>query len=809
MLKNFIVIAYRVMMRSKMYSLINILGLSTGIACCMLLALYIQNQASYDRQDKDLSQLYRIVSNFHGDIVTQGLNRLGTASPPLAPAAGQEIPEVTSFLRIVNPFQGKALVKYEDNLFYEDNLYVSDSTYFKFFTYDILEGNADQALVRPNSVAITDELAKKLFGTKSALNKTISISTGDSLRDYNVTVVFRKNEESHVVPNLLISMTSDEPTAQYIRSEQGMGSWAGNNFVTSYLKLVPGSDPKVVEKKLDDVLNEHGAEQMKAMGFTKTLTLEPVADIYLRSSLDQTPRIKTLYILGSIGLFILIIACINFMNLATAKAVKRAGEIGVRKVMGAVRSSLIRQILGEAVIIVLIAIVVSLLMVEIALPLFNSLTQKNIAITGSNIGFLAVVLLIIAIVTSLLSGAYPAFYLSSFQPAQVLKARHTSDGRGGMLRKSLVVVQFVISIALTCAIFIISKQLHFLQDKDLGFASTNRIVIPLRSPSAKNDYNALRSQIQGLASVAGVAGVDDPPGNFVFNDVLLYKEGSSMDKAQRIPLDKVSPEYLGLMKLKLLAGRNFVEKDSSMNVIINRSSLQAYGYTPDEAIDKPLYMDFRGEKYTFRIVGVVDDFNWASLRETIKPLGLTPQGGFRGDTYANMIVAVTGNPAAALDNIQKIWQKTVIDTPFEFSFLDQDLQRLYKDDQQIAKVIASFSIIAMFISCLGLFGLSSYMAERRFKEIGIRKVMGANVTQIVRLMSTEFLRLVLIALVIAVPIGWYMMSQWLSNFAYRIPLNGMPFLYAGMAAVIIALLTVSFESVRAAMTNPVKSLRSE
>lgn len=805
MLSNYLKIALRNLMRNRIYSAINIFGLALGVACCLLLALYVQDEVSYDKHHQRVDDLYRVVTSFQSDL---GFDKLGTASPPIAMTLKDEIPEVEVAVRVIDPpGVSQSLIRYQENLFYETNGYLADSTLFDVFTYDLKEGNPKKALVEANSVVLGEKLSQKLFGRESALDKIISISQGGKLREYKVTGVFRSKFNSHIKANFFTSMTS-EGWGKYIIGEK---EWAGQNFIPSYLKLVPGHNKAAVEKKMNEVLLKHGAEAMKVLGLHKTLSIEPVKDIYLKSDVGQSPRIKYLYVVASIALFVLLIACINFMNLSTAKATKRAAEIGIRKTMGAFRSSLISQILGEAMVIVVIAIIISLVLVQLALPFFNQLTDKNISFTTDNIFYFISAAVLLTVVTGLVAGSYPAFYLSSFQPAEVLKGKLNLGNSSGRLRQALVVFQFMIAIALICGIFIISRQLDFMIEKSLGFDSRAKIVLPLRTDEAHNVYDALKKEIENDGNIKAVSGSTYVPGAQIFNDMMFYPDGGNMDKAVDIRRDQVDAGYMELLNMKLIAGRSFTDNrkmESGTKLILNRTSASKLGFTPEKIVGQNLHFDWQGKKYDFQVIGVMEDFHQTSLHEEIKPTLFEMADSTK--RYDYMIASVSSaNFEQTIQSIEQTWKSLIHDTPFEYSFLDQSIQKQYDEDRRVSKIITSFGLIAMIICGLGLYGLSSYMAERRFKEIGIRKVMGASVQQIVAMMSTEFVKLVLIAFVIAVPIAWYGMSKWLEGFAYKISIEWMVFALAGLVALTIALITVSFESIKSAMGNPVNSLRSE
>lgn len=808
MLKNYFKIAVRNLSKNKVFSAINILGLSVGIACCLLLALYIQDEFSYDKHHLEGENLYRIVTQFNGD---KGLDKLQTCSPPIALAMKEEIAAIANATRALNP-PGVSLnlIKYEDNKFYEENGLIADSTFFDLFNYQFLEGNPTKALVEPNSVVLAESVARKLFGNEPALNEVIFISQGGPSGDFKVTGVIKEIGKSHLNANFLVSMTSSG-WAEYIRSDDAQNEWAGQNFIPSYVKLLPGHRLDDVIEKMNGVLQKFGSEDMKALGITKTLSLEPVKDIYLKSDVGQSPRITYVYVISTIAIFILLIACINFMNLSTAKATKRASEIGVRKVMGAFRSSLVGQLLGEAMLLVAVSIGVSVALIYFTLPYFNELTGKSISFGSENIVYFAAALLLITIITGLIAGSYPAFYLSSFQPAQVLKGKFSLTHSSGLLRQSLVVFQFVIGIALVCGMLIIGKQLTYMQHKSLGFNPEAKIVLPLRTAFAKKGYTSLKNEIAQMAGVKSVSAADYLPGSPIWSDFSLYTQGGNMDVAVLHKNNMVDFGFVELMELKLIAGRSFTdnrELDSNHKIILNRTGAKELGYTPEQAIGQEVFTEWQGEKKGFQIIGVVEDYHHLSLKQKIDPtiFQMTPENFSHDYAIANI---ETKNVNDVIASIEAKWNAVIDDTPFEYSFLNDNIQKQYNEDRKVSAIITSFTMIAMLISCLGLYGLSSYMAERRIKEIGVRKVLGASVKQIVGLMSTEFLKLIFIAFVIAVPLSWYSMNMWLQDFAFRTNIDVMVFVYAGMGAMTIAILTVGFESIKAATANPVNSLKSE
>ena len=806
MLKNYFKIALRNMLRNKVYSLINILGLSIGVACCLLLALYIQEEYSVDKHHARVEDVYRITTSFKN---INNFRESATCSPPIAMAMKDEIPEVEVAARLLNPpGVSQNLIKYETNMFYESDGFIADSTIFSILSYDFIEGNPDKALTEPNSVVLTEALAKKIFGDVPAMNRIISISQGGPTADFNVTAVVREKGNSHQNPHFFTSMAGGG-WADYMKEPQLIGEWAGQNFVPSYLKLNPGHDKDEVIRKMNEILIKHGAEDMKALGMSKTLSLEPVQDIYLYSSISQSPRITYIYVIAAIAIFILLIACINFMNLSTAKAAKRAGEIGVRKAMGAFRSSLVGQILGEAMIIVGISITISVGIVQLALPLFNQLTGKTVSFGSDDMLYFGAALAAITILTGLIAGSYPAFYLSSFKPAEVLKGKARVGSSSGFLRQTLVVFQFIIGITLICGMLVINKQLKYMSNTNLGFNPDAKIVLPLRTGTAQKNAPAFQKELSTLAAVEAVSATDYVPGSPIFSDFRIYKKGENMENGILHRINYIDFGYLEMMDIKIIAGRSFVvEEDSTNNMVINRAGVVELGLTPEEAIGAELAMDWQGRHMTFIVVGVMEDYHQVSLKEKIVPTAFFKRSSDR--TLDHIVAKLsTTDIAGTLTAIEEKWKAINPETPFEFVFLDERLQKQYAEDVRVAQIITVFTVIAIVISCLGLYGLSTYMAEQRFKEIGVRKVLGADVSQIVMLMSKEFVRLIIIAFVISVPLGIYIMTQWLKGFEYKTTVDALIFVYAGLAALLIALVTVSFESFKAASTNPVKALRAE
>jgi putative ABC transport system permease protein len=818
MIKTYFKIAWNNLKKNKIFSFINIFGLSVGLASCMLITLYIINELSYDKYQKNGNNIYQVATTF----VQQGAeHKLPNTPAPMAYTMQADFPEVENAARLLSLFsEDKTLLQYNEKngtpkSFYETKGYLADSTFFRMFTYKFIEGNPATALNDPKTVVLSEEIAKKIFGTEPALNKVIHISSssnGD--HDFMITGVFRPNEQpSHIDARFFMSMRGGDMEQFASPNNQ---NFANNNMFYSYLQLKPGIDVKNLEAKFPAFVEKYAGKDLKAQGFSKKQTLTRLSDIHLRSGLDTnvTPpgSMTYLYILASIALFTLLIACINFMNLSTARSSKRSAEVGIRKVLGAEKGSLIRQFIGESVFMSLIAFIFAFTITELLLPAFNSISGKHLTLSFTGNLIIIGGFFLLSVITGLFAGTYPAFYLSSFRPIKVLKGRFSNSLAAVSLRKGLVVFQFVISVALIIASVVISNQMSFLRSADLGFDKEGQIIIPLRSGTAKNMYMSFRNDVKKIPQVIGVGASGYYPGIFNPADNLFYKEGQTMNDAKRTRNNWVDAGYLKTVNHKPVAGRLFSEEfpaDTNFRVVINESAVKEIGLgTPQEAISKKIYFDYQGKKYGFEVIGVVKDFHYEDLH-----LPITPYAYQLNNTNSNfnymMVHAGKGDISSLLRSIESSWHKLNPNEPFEYSFLDEDFQKNYDAENRLASIVSYFTLIAILICCLGLFGLATFSAEQRIKEIGVRKVLGASVAGIVGLLSKDFLKLVVIAIVIATPLAWYVMHSWLQDFAYRISLSWWIFLLAGIIAAVIAFITISFQAIRAANANPVKSLRTE
>ncbi|PSL33450.1 ABC transporter permease [Chitinophaga ginsengisoli] len=810
MLKNFLRIALRHITRNKIFSFINIAGFSIGLATCLLIMLYILDEHRYDKHQEYGDRSYRIAA-----VNNKGENWVAS-SAPLAFSVKDALPEVEQVARLLTFSDiSRMLFQYkegtEQKQLFESNGYYVDSTFFQIFSYNFIYGNALTALNTPNSLVICDDIARKFFGPVNPVGKQLTINTAFGPFNYTVTGVFNgKTTRSHIPARYFLSMRNND---MWNWTKQ-QTSWLGNNIFYTYVKLKKGTDAKRFEAKLQSFFNERTAADMKAAGFSQRLYIQPVPDIYLHSSapneIGTNGNIIYLYILGSIAAFILVIACVNFMNLSTASAEKRAREVGLRKVLGAGKGALVRQFIGESFLMSLMALILAFALVLALLPYFNILAQKEISLFDNPYLLLWIIALTIA--AGLLAGAYPAFYLSAFNPISVLKGKILNNFSAVAIRRGLVVFQFTISICLIFAAIVIRQQLHYLKNQSLGFRQEQQLILPLGRAflNSENYYTSLKNELTGYPQIKAISSGSAYPGTTNMSDMLFFPKGGSKSDIVDIYLATVEKDYIETLGFQVLNGRTF-SKDfpaDSASIILNETAVKALGYTAANAVGRKIYYDFGQFRDNRTIVGVVKDFNFASLHNPIQPYAFTTNTF--GNQYTYVIInAATDNYSDLLQKIGQVWKKLFPTVPFEYSFLDQDFQRNYEKEQRAFLIISYFTIIAIFIACLGLFGLAIFSAEQRKREIGIRKVLGASVRNVVVLLSKDFIQLVLIAFVIASPLAWYAMDKWLSEFAFHIQISWLTFIAVGILAVFIALLTVSSQAAKAALTNPVKTLKAE
>lgn len=802
-------------MKNRTFSVINIFGLSVGLTCCLLIALYLNYELSYDRQNADGGRIYQV-----GTVFVKSGKDMANANTPylLGKTMQQEFPEVEESVRLLGLFgEDKTLLRYSPNnepavSFYENKGYLTDSGYFRFFKYDFVEGNPSIALNEPNTVVLSEEIAGKLFGKQPALNKIIHVSSStNGETDARVTGVFRPGKApSHINGRFFLSLKGGDMERYSSRST----SLVYNNMYFTYLKLKPGANATQLEKKFPAFVEKYAGKDLRAAGFYKRQFLTALADIHLRSRTAEnvTPpgSMTYLYILGSIALFALVIACINFMNLSTARSAKRSTEVGIRKVLGAARNSLVWQFLGESLLMSMIAFVLAVVLAKLCLPAFAAASGKALYLSLSDHGWILAGFFLLSIVTGLLAGLYPAFYLSSFKPVRILKGRFSNSFAAVSLRKGLVVFQFVISAILIISAVVIARQMRFMRSQDLGFVKEQQLIIPLRSATAKKMYTSLSQNLSKLSQVRSIGGSTYYPGIFNPSDASIFRKGASINESKVVKINSVDENFIQTLGIKLLAGRLFSKEfpsDTARAVILNEQAIHELGFrSPQEALGRTIYPISR-PGYEFDVVGVVKDFHFQDLHLPISPYGF----GLNNNTDFNYLLVRlnTDQLSGVLQQMSQVWHSLNPNEPFEYNFLDEQFQKNYEAQDRLASIVTYFTIIAILISCLGLFGLAAFSAEQRTKEIGIRKVLGASVPNLVVLISGDFIKLVLIAIVIASPVAWWIMNRWLQDFAYRTNIGLTVFLISGAIACLIAFVTVSTQAIRAAVTNPVKSLRTE
>lgn len=806
MLKNYFKIAFRNFWRNKGFSIINICGLAIGMATCLIIILFVHNELGYDRFNEKADRIVRVF--FQGNVQGEKLNE-STVMPPVAQTLKADFPEVEAATRIRD--YGTPRLLYGDKSFKEDAFAFVDSNFFRVFTLPLIEGNAETALSQPNTIVITKALAHKYFSNEDPMGKVISFKNENNAA-YKVTGVIDKVPlNSHFQFEIFASMAS--------LPESREPSWMTSNFYT-YLVLAKGYDYKKLEAKLPQVVQKYiGPQMLKAMGLTLdefrkkgnnlSFHLQPLTDIHLHSDfssdLSQHGDIRYVYIFGAVAIFMLLIACINFMNLSTAGASKRAREVGIRKVLGSLKAELVQQFLFESILITAIALILAIVFMYTALPVFNNLTGQNLILSFSEHPLLLPSLLLFVLIIGMLAGSYPAFYLSSFKPVAVLKGKFTSGKKSISLRSGLVVFQFLISITLIVSTSVVYKQLSYIQHKELGYNKEQVMVLPVYM-LGKN-ASVFKQQLLNNPGIASLSNSGYLPAGPSDNNNFFVSPGENSTQLIKTLRYDVDENYIPTLGMQLLAGRNFSKDFStdSSGVILNETAARVFGWGENAPGHSISTSTNKGEKIVYHVLGIVKDFHFRSLHERISPLVmvLAPNQGM-------IIVKLkTTDIAGLLAVVKKQWAQLGAEEPPSYSFLDERFDNTYRSEQKIGLILGIFAGLTIFVACLGLFGLAKFTAEQRIKEIGIRKVLGASVAGVVSLLSRDFLKLVLVAFVIASPIAWYIMNKWLQDFAYRINITWWVFAIAGITAILITLITVSFQAIKAAMANPVKSLRTE
>ncbi|KAA2238852.1 FtsX-like permease family protein [Chitinophaga agrisoli] len=807
MTRSYVKTAFRFMRKNKAFSFINIFGLSVGTLCCLYIMLYVKDQYSYDKHHVHAADIYRI-NNLETSI-THGITyNNATVVAPVAPLLKENFPEVDQFTRVVPFLQSdEHLLRYKAKALYEKEAVYVDSTFFDVFSYHFVYGNPLTALKAPNSIVLLKTTARKLFGAEDPVGKTITMENVYFKRDLTVTAVIDESlGKSHIQANMFITMNSGFLGDYALHTD----AWTRNGFIASYVKLRPDANITSLEKKFPALVNRYAGDQLKEGGEAFHLYLQPVTAIHTTTGLLRYQPTKPvsptfLTILLLIAILIQLVACINFMNLSTARAAKRAREVVVRKVAGAGRRDLVKQFLGESFLLAFIGVLIALPLLLLLLPYLNLITQAEIGLSFLKDIQVWALLAALVIVTGFVAGSYPAFYLSTFQAIKVLKGNFTNHVSAAGIRRTLVVFQFVLSIVLITGIIVIYSQLNYIRHKDLGFDQNQQLVFSFHTEENMNGIPAFINDLRQLAGIKAVSNANVSLSGPVFFSNGFFLNGEKEAQAKAVDYVITDEHFAPASGIRIINGRNFRPTDSS-KVLINETYARQLGLTAATAVGIHLY---DSQSRDAEIVGVMKDFNYTSLHNDVTGFLVWKQKPVDYSWPTVIARTNTRDYKALLAQIAALWQKDVPGSPFSYSFMDDDVQRQYEAEITLSRIINSFTGMAILISCLGLFGLAAFSAEQRSKEIGVRKVLGASVAGIAQLLSKDFLKLVVIAFVIATPIAWWATRLWLQEFAYRIPVSWWMFALSGVAVLVIALLTVSFQAIKAAVANPVKSLRMD
>lgn len=797
MIKNYIKIAFANLMRNKFYSLINIVGLAIGITACVLIMLYVQSEMNYDKFHEKADRIYRV--NLYGVLNGDEINSSFTC-PPLARTMQNEIPEVEEALRLTFL---ETVISYNDDVFNETKWCYTDGNFFKIFSATFIIGNAENALTKPNTVVLTESTAERIFGEDNPIGQIIKMG---KTREYEVTGVIKDYpENSHIKPDYLASMKG-------LDVDKNM-NWI-QNMIHTYVLVTEGYSKQDLDAKLEGLVEKYvGPAVQQAMGISfdklKSQGMEfkwygqPLVKIHFDRDvmLGPEPSGNKSYMLifSIIAIFILVIACINYMNMYTARSAKRAKEVGVKKTFGSKRNSLIFQFLSESVLITLLALLLALVLIDLLLPSFNNLIEKHLVFNYFN-NFKTIPLLIVfGITIGIIAGSYPAFFLASFSPVKVLKGINKSEGGHAGLRSGLVIFQLIVSIALFSGSFFISKQLSFLQNKDLGFNKENLLIIK-NANYIGNQMSSFKNELLAQPNILKVTNSSSIPGRFNSSNSYFHH---LVDDTRGINTFWSDCDFLKTYEIELTQGRFFEEGNQSndKSVVLNETAIKQLKI--EDPIGKKIYTGTKTEENSLTIIGVIKDFHSLSLHEEMSPFVLINGGG------EYLSIRITGDIQQNLKGIEQTWDKFANGQTLDYVFFDEDFGRLYKSEERTRKIVSIFSALAILIACLGLLALAAFVAEQRTKEIGIRKVNGARIGEILITLNRNFMKWVAIAFVIATPIAFYTMNSWLENFAYKTTLSWWVFALAGVAALFVTMLTVSWISWKAATRNPIEALRYE
>ncbi len=817
MFVNYLKIAWRNILRDKGYSLINIFGLAIGITCFVLIMLFVADEMSYDRYHAKADRIYRL----EREGVFNGLEfRTHYTAHPMGPALESDYPEIIASTRINKQAM---LLKSQNNSFVEEYLYITDQNLFDVFDFHLEDGDPITALKEPNTVVISEEKAIKFFGHREVIGKTLTAQWGDTEIIFEITGVMEKMPaNSHFHADFFVSYS----TLNSILG-QSLEIWLNNN-ISTYALLADGSLPEDLYSKFPAFIEKYmGAQIRQFIGPEIDVNqifhfiLRPMTEIHLYSDLqgemEPPGSIATVYTFLAIAVFMLLIACINFMNLATARSARRAREVGIRKMVGANRKRLVVQFLGESLLLAYLATAISLAIIILVLPSYNAFTLKELSIHPVDNPLVLPTLLLVATVVGLLAGIYPAFFLSAYRPVEVLKGTSaTAHGsRSALLRRILVTLQFAISIVLIISTLVVTKQMRYLENKKLGFTTKQMLVIEVQDDNSPETVQKMKNQFALVPGIESIGASNRVPGGGMFGDTMFRGEDSPEGDMKDITVLMIDEDFIPTLDIQLLAGRNFSREFSSdweTGIILNELAAKEFGWnTPEEAVGKTVYSILEVDPPTYlpnKVVGIVDNFHFKSLHQKLEPLLIHTGQIWGGLNYLTLQIP-TSDIASTLKELRTTWQKLSPDYPFEYFFLDDNFNQLYQVEQRMQTIFRYFTLLTIFIACLGLLGLASYAAEQRTKEIGIRKTLGASVISLTVLMSREFITLVGLSALAALPAGWYLMNKWLENFAYRTEIGPVVLIAAAILAVVIAIFTVSFQAIKAALANPVKALKYE
>ncbi|HEV8284642.1 MAG TPA: FtsX-like permease family protein [Chitinophagaceae bacterium] len=809
MIRNYLKIAFRNLTKYKFISFINVFGLTIGLTCCLLILAFILHELSYDKYQPNKDRVYRVTRSFFNP-ETGALNlNLSTVAPPFGPLLQNDFKEIEDMTRVLQ--NGNTALRYDDKMLTEPNVFFADDRFFDFFKVAILKGNPRTALSGPYSVMMTDETAKKYFGDQDPINKIIKINLGNYF-DFKVTGIYKRfPSNTHFHPDVMLSFNTLNDTLVY--GAENLRTNFGNNSFFTYIRLPKNYNPNKLIAQFPAFLDRRmtGRSQYKPSQGT-SLSLQRLTDIHLTSHTDyeaeENGDIKRVYIFSAIALFILLIACINYMNLSTARSTLRAREIGIRKTVGAQRKEIMVQFLSESVLVSWIAMLLAFGLSWILLPWLNKISAQNLDISILLKWQIIIPILLVPFVVGIVSGLYPAIFMSSFQPVKVLKGLLRTGGGNISFRKVLVTLQFAISIILIICTAIVFSQMRYMQNKSLGFDREHIVTLPYAS-ELSDKYDAFRTELLENSNIKSAGHSSRIPTGRLLDAMgsRIMRGDSLAPVTADIKYVVSDQDFISTYGVKVVAGRGF-SRDFSTDTsafLINESAVKVLGFkTNEDAIGK----DFGYGNRKGKLIGVFNDFHFESMHQKIVPLVLlVPRNA---NNYGRISIKISGaNIPSALSHIENTWKKFLPETPYQFAFLDENFARLYRAEERQKTLFTTFACLAIFIACLGLFGLSAFAISQRIKEIGIRKVLGANITTIVALLSKDFLRLVVLSAIIAFPVAWYFMSKWLQDFAYRISMPWWVFVIAGIVAALIALITISFQAIKAAVANPVKSLRTE